>query len=178
MNNNRNISGSRRRASSAGFSLLEVLIGLVILSVGLLGIAALMGTTVKSNDSAYMRTQATVLAYSMIDRMHANRFTATGGASSYDVAMPATAATSDPTTCTGLGAGCSGGMLAAYDVGQWEYDLAKRLPNGMGSITTTTVNGFTLVTITVQWNDSRAQTGLNSGAPAAGTFTLAVSSSL
>jgi hypothetical protein len=92
--------------------------------------------------------------------------------------MPVTAATSNPATCTVVAAGCSGGTLAAYDVGQWEYDLATRLPNGMGSITTTNTGGFTLVTINVQWNDSRAQTGLNRSAPAAGTFTLAVSSAL
>ena len=160
----------------AGFSLLEVLIALVILSVGLLGIAAMISTTLKSNDSAYMRTQATALAYNIIDRMRANRTAAENGM--YDVAMPASAATGgNPTNCTG--ATCGSATLAAYDLGQWEYDLATLLPQGRGAVTSTDNSGVTLVTITVLWNDSRAQDSLQkSGAPPAVTFSMSVSSAL
>lgn len=160
----------------AGFSLLEVLIALVILSVGLLGIAAMISTTLKSNDSAYMRTQATALAYNIMDRMRANLPAATGG--SYDITMPASAATgSDPTTCTS--GSCSSATLAAYDLGQWEYDLATLLPQGRGAVTSADNSGVTLVTITVLWNDSRAHDSLQkSGAPPAATFSLSVSSAL
>ncbi len=159
-----------------GFSLLEVLIALVILSVGLLGIAAMISTTLKSNDSAYMRTQATTLAYNIMDRMRANLPAATGG--SYDITMPASAATgSDPTTCTS--GTCDSTTLAAYDLGQWEYDLANQLPEGRGAVATATGGGVTTVTVTVLWNDSRALSSLiGGGAPAATTFSLAVSSAL
>ncbi|MGA9851440.1 MAG: type IV pilus modification protein PilV [Gammaproteobacteria bacterium] len=170
------------RHHAVGFSLLEVLISLVILSVGLLGIAGLMGTTVKSNDSAYMRTQATTLAYNIIDRMRANLPAVTSG--DYDVTMPASAATgSNPTTCTGTV--CSSVDLATYDQGQWEHDLATVLPQGRGSITTassaTSANpaAVTTVTVTVLWNDSRAHDSLQKSAvPVATTFSLAVSSAL
>jgi len=161
---------------AAGFSLLEVLISLVIMSVGLLGIAGLMTGTLKTNDSAAMRTQATALAYNMIDRMRANIFAVSNG--NYAVSMPASAATSTlSTTCTGAGAGCSSATLATYDINQWEYELAHSLPQGRGSISTTQAATATTLTVTVLWNDSRANRALG-GAPAATTFRLAVNAAL
>lgn len=169
-------SQTARRAIS-GFSLLEVLISLVVLSVGLLGMASLMSTTLKSNDSAYMRTQATVEAYNIIDRMRANSSGVTAGV--YTIAMPAAAATSAPDTCTGVAVSCSNVQLASYDIGQWESDLGSRLPDGRGSITTTPIaNGTgTDVVVRVLWNDSRASRALN-GAPSATTLSLSVHSVL
>ena len=55
-----------------GVSLLEVLITVLVLSVGLLGLAALQATGTKFNHGAYLRTQATALAYEMSDRMRTN----------------------------------------------------------------------------------------------------------
>lgn len=161
---------------AAGFSLLEVLIALVILSVGLLGIAAMISGTMKANDSAYMRTQATGLAYNMIDRMRANTTATDNG--QYDVSMPASASTaSEPSACTNNA--CDSTQLAAYDVDQWEYDAAHLLPQGRGSITSSINGGVTVITIKVLWNDSRAQGGLQkTGAPIASTFSLSISSVL
>ncbi|MHB8405182.1 MAG: type IV pilus modification protein PilV [Gammaproteobacteria bacterium] len=168
----------RQCRASAGFSLLEVLIALVILSVGLLGIAALISTALKSNDSAYIRTQATTLAYNIIDRMRANLPAANN--LGYNVTMPASAVTtaSPPVdTCT-VGS-CSTAQLATNDLTQWEYDLATRLPQGRGAIAATTAAGIVNVTVTVLWNDSRAHDSLQkSGAPTATTFSLSVSSAL
>ena len=170
----KNTHGKRR--VTAGFSLLEVLIALVILSVGLLGIAALISTALKSNGSAYMRTQATALAYNIIDRMRANIPAANN--LSYNVTMPASAATgASPTTCTT--GSCSSGQLATYDLAQWEYDLAQQLPQGRGAIAAATAAGIVTVSVTVLWNDSRAHDSLQkSGAPTATTFSLSVSSAL
>ncbi len=161
---------------AAGFSLLEVLIALVILSVGLLGIAAMISTTLKSNDSAYMRTQGTALAYNIIDRMRANQTAADNGL--YNITLPASASTAaNPTTCTN--ATCDSTALAAYDLGQWEYNVARLLPQGRGGITSANNGGVTLVTVTLLWNDSRAHDSLQkSGAPTATTFSLSVSSVL
>lgn len=177
-----NPSVARRAASGryqSGFSLLEVLISLVVLSVGLLGMAGLMSTTLKSNDSAYMRTQATVEAYNILDRMRANNSAVTTGNYSYGMPSAPSAATQVPNACTGAAASCSDQGLATYDISQWEYDLAKRLPEGRGSITTSPVaNGTgTDVVIRVLWNDSRASQALN-GAPNATTLSLSVHSVL
>lgn len=170
---------SRRPAAAhklaAGFSLLEVLISLVILSVGLLGVAGLMSTTLKSNDSAYMRTQATVQAYSIIDRMRANNSAVTAGHYAYGMPSAPAAATHPPDACTGTS--CADTQLANYDISQWEYDLAKHLPDGRGSIQTSATTTGTNVTVRVLWNDSRANRALN-GAPAATTFSLSVHSVL
>ncbi|MGA9851446.1 MAG: type IV pilus modification protein PilV [Gammaproteobacteria bacterium] len=161
------------RHHAAGFSLLEVLISLVILSVGLLGIAGLMSTTLKSNDSAYMRTQATTLAYNVIDRMRANLSSAKAGA--YNLAMPYIPPPSASSACT-AGA-CTAGALAAYDLNQWEYDLNTILPQGQGAISISASGGVTNVTVKVLWNDSRANQSLQgTGAPVA--TSLSVSSAL
>ncbi|MGI9304444.1 MAG: type IV pilus modification protein PilV, partial [Gammaproteobacteria bacterium] len=56
-----------------GFTLLEVLIATVVLSIGLIGLAALMIQGQKFNRSALNRSQATFIAYDMADRMRANR---------------------------------------------------------------------------------------------------------
>lgn len=167
--------------AGAGFSLLEVLIALVILSVGLLGIAALISTALKSNGSAYMRTQATAQAYNIIDRMRANYPGALN--LDYNTPMPATAAPSGSTACTGSGASCGSSALAAYDISQWEYDLATHLPQGRGSVTSaisaTSAGSLVTVNVRVLWNDRVAHDSLQkTGAPTATTFSLSISSVL
>lgn len=160
-----------RRA--AGFSLLEVLIALVILSVGLLGVAGLLSATMKSNGSAYMRTQATMLAYSIIDRMRSNLPAVQN--TDYNTSMPATPAPSGSTNCNSTA--CASPALAAYDIAQWEYALAQSLPQGRGSIATSVTPGATTVTVTVLWDDGRANAALG-GSPTATTFSFAVSAAL
>ncbi|MGB9429813.1 MAG: type IV pilus modification protein PilV [Gammaproteobacteria bacterium] len=166
-----------RASQCGGFSLLEVLIALVILSVGLLGIAGMLSTTVKGNDSAYMRTQATALAYNIIDRMRANQNSAQSG--DYDIAL-GTPAPGSSTSCNGGSANCSTTALADYDLSQWKQSLASPtngLPAGDGSIAIAPVGGVFMVTVTVQWNDSRAHDSLKSiGAPTATTSSLVVNS--
>lgn len=66
--------GVRRRVS--GFSMIEVLITLVVLALGLLGFALLQTMNLRYTQSANYRTQATNLAYDLLDQMRANRLTA------------------------------------------------------------------------------------------------------
>ena len=120
----------------AGFTLLEVLIAMLILSVGLLGLAGLQATGIKNNHSAYMRSQAVAFGYDIIDRMRANRLSALSGG--YNIAM-------------GSGAP-SGSSIAQTDLRQWKNLIAGHLPTGDASAN---VNGGT-VTVVVQWDDSRA----------------------
>ncbi|MEW5892531.1 MAG: type IV pilus modification protein PilV [Pseudomonadota bacterium] len=126
----------------AGFSLLEVLVALVILSLGLLGLAALQATGLKNNHSAYTRSQAALYAYDMIDRLRADRQAALAG--SYNLTLAASAPT--------------GNSLADTERANWLAQLAG-LPGGDGSIDVTTAG---VVTIIVQWNDSRATAGSSS----------------
>ena len=58
--------------SSRGFTMIEVLIAMVILAIGLLGLAALQAVGMRNNHSALSRFQATLSAYDMADRMRSN----------------------------------------------------------------------------------------------------------
>jgi type IV pilus assembly protein PilV len=160
-----------------GFTLVEVLVSLVILSIGLLGIAKLMLLSSHSNDSAYLRSQATDLAYEMLDNMRANSVQAAAPALAYN--------TLDTALATDPGFSCvatiPGANLALYDVYRWKLRLdatsglapAGALPNGRGSVAAATdANGQTTVTIIVSWDDSAAQATLNAGAPNTQSITL------
>ena len=139
-----------------GFSLLEVLIALLIFSLGLLGLAGLMVVSVKTNQSAYLRTQASFLAQSLADRMRAN----TGQIAAY---------TGDYDDSTTGGESCAAALctpaeLATRDRAVWSQQLVVSLPpnssakvacNGalVGGVPgAATYNG--LCTITITWNEA------------------------
>ncbi len=124
-----------------GFTLIEILITVLILSIGLLGLAGLQVTSMKNNHSSYLRTQATLLAYDIIDRMRANpnsvaagqyevkgAYTITTSSTPYTVSAPAATANCKTTT------GCSTSEMANTDINQWRVDLATSLPSGVGVI--------------------------------------------
>lgn len=160
-----------RDSRTRGFTLVEVLVSLVILSIGLLGIAKLMLLSSHSNDSAYLRSQATGLAYEMLDYMRANSAQANIALGPYTTALGA-AAVNPGFTCV---AAVPCANLALYDVYQWKLRLnatsglvpAGALPNGQGSVATVVAGGQTTATIVVQWDDSVAEKSLNAGAPVA-----------
>src|SRR5690606_27536649 len=66
--------------SQQGITMIEILVTVVIISVGLLGAAAMVINGLESNRNAYLRTQASILAYDMADRIRANA----GQVASYD----------------------------------------------------------------------------------------------
>ncbi|NBB93051.1 MAG: type IV pilus modification protein PilV [Gammaproteobacteria bacterium] len=70
---NPRISGLSGFNVQRGISLIEVLVAVLVLSVGLLGLAALQGFSLQSGQSAYQQTQATNIAYELSDHMRANR---------------------------------------------------------------------------------------------------------
>jgi len=125
--------------TQAGFTLLEVMISIFILGIGLLGLAGLQVTGLKSSHSAQLRTEAIVHVYDIIERMRINKVVAQAGG--YDIALgdaaPATSSVVDT------------------DRGAWKTALALALPSGDGAITT----DDDLTTITIQWDDSRGVGG-------------------
>lgn len=126
---------------SRGLTLVEILVALLVLSIGLLGLAALQNTSLRFNTSAYYRTQATALSYDLADRMRANRQAAVNG--DYDGNYA-------PAACDPNALGV--GTIAQQDVASWRYALACRIPQSFGSVAVTAANE---VTITVQWDDDR-----------------------
>nr|MBS0019732.1 type IV pilus modification protein PilV [Gammaproteobacteria bacterium] len=114
------------KMTPGGFTLIEVLVAMLVLSIGLLGLAGLHAAGMRNNHSAYLRSQASLLAYDLADRMRANLPSVATG--SYDnPASPAVDA-----NCKGTG--CSVTAMASHDVAEWRADLAVRLPAGEGVV--------------------------------------------
>jgi type IV pilus assembly protein PilV len=120
-----------------GFSLIEVLVSLLVLSVALLGTAQLTAASLKSTNTAYYRSQATVLADDIFDRMRANIVAAR--AQDYDI----DAGPSGPVIAA------PAGSMASYDCTQWTAALADVLPEGQGTVD---VDPSGVATIVIQWN--------------------------
>jgi len=130
----------RNPRRQSGVGLLEVLIAVLVLGVGLLGIAAMQATALRSSQSSVQRSQAVILTYSILDSMRTNRAAALAGA--YNMAAM---------TC----AVPSGGTLAQNDINAWMATLRtdKVLSStGCGQVSCVA----DVCTATVQWNDSRA----------------------
>lgn len=130
---------SRRSPSfrtQTGVSMIEVLVSIIILSIGLLGLAGLQTAGLRHNQSASFRSTASMMAYNILDSMRANRVEA--GAGSYN-RLPGDAAP-------------SGSTLSILDMNNWLNELALRLPEGTGGIA---VDADNKVTVLIQWDDSR-----------------------
>ncbi len=130
----------------SGFTLLEILVAMLILAMGLLGLAGLLASSMRNNLSAGHRTQATWMAYDIIDRLRTNRTSAIAGA--YATAL------GDPAACT---TAVPGGSIQEQDIAAWKNQIACVLPEGDGSIA---VTGAARATVVIQWNDSRGSQGL------------------
>lgn len=137
---------------------MEVLVALAVLSIGLLGMAGMQLFSLKSSHDAYLRTQATLFAYDLIDKMRANRDEALAGA--YDSALNAIPGVV-PNCQTG---NCTATQLANYELAEWKCGLGMYagnascsaplnmtpiLPNGDGTV----LRNGNVFTITVTWNE-------------------------
>lgn len=134
-----------RRRAQAGVGLIEVLIAVLILSIGFLGMAALLAKSMSTNNSAMARSMATISSYSILDAMRADLTTAKAG--TYN------------TTVTASSCPNGTGTLAQFQLAQWCDQLGKTL--GATANTTGAVNCSATgdCTITITFDDSRAGDG-------------------
>ena len=130
-----------KRKYCKGVSLIEVLVAVIILAFGLLGLAGLQSVSLRNNNSAMMRTQATYLAQDIIDRMRVNK-TAAIDDMSYEQSM----ATATPTVAVNS-------PLDVIDRNAWLTSIENTLPSGDGEIDC--VDATDVCEITIQWNDRR-----------------------
>jgi type IV pilus assembly protein PilV len=128
---NRGIDTLRRNAR--GFSMIEVLVTMAIISLSLLGFAALQAQSLKSNRISLQRSQATILTQDIIERMRANKSAASGGAYEFGI-------NDTPVS----------GTVAGDDMVAWKADIARALPLGKGGVH---VAGDA-ATITIQWTET------------------------
>jgi len=139
---------------ASGFTLLEVLVALVVLSIGLLGLSGLQTSSLRNNHSAFLRSQATLAITDIMDRMRANNDAA--NADNYDINY---GATPSATACT---SNCSAQAVADMDLVEWR-SYVERLPGGEGRIEVVQENvnvGSVSITvdvaeIRVRWADTR-----------------------
>lgn len=127
-----------------GFTLLEVMIALVIFSIGLLGLAGLQGISVNNNQVAFSRTVASQLAYDIADRIRNNK--------TADYKIDTDNITGTPASCVTSSKDCNPSALAAYDLWEWKQTLTNsnnNLSAAEGFITSAT-SGYT---ITIAWDE-------------------------
>lgn len=132
---------SRRTATrrQTGYTLIEILVASLLLTTGLIGVATMQVSGTRLNNSAYLRTQASIHAYDIIDRMRANLPAARAG--NYDIALTGATPTATAT-------------VADIDLALWRTNITFNLPSGTSSVATT-AGDPARVTVVVQWRDGR-----------------------
>lgn len=171
---------SRRHTVSRpqGFSLIEVMVALIIICVGLLGIAKLQALMLSTTGVSRMRALAALEASSIASTMHADR--------DYWAGTPATATTVNDTAaskgitsndsalqtqpnCTygGSDAPCTPVNMAAYDLQNWLNGMYATLPGSVSTIDCATNVGVVSCTITITWQEN---TGTSNNQESASTF--------
>jgi type IV pilus assembly protein PilV len=153
----------------SGFTLLEVMVALLVLSIGLLGLAMLQATNLQFNTDAYTRTQATLFAYDIIDRMRANSPQGNTAAAitkrNLSLNQYKVLSNSDYTTikanydiciggtCKCDSSVCDSSNLATYDLGKWYEMHDKYLPGASKTRATVGITAANLVTVTIFWTE-------------------------
>lgn len=139
---------ARTRAHQSGVGMLEVLIAVLVVSIGFLGMAALQAKALSTNNSAMARSMATIATYSIFDAMRSDLASAETGA--YNTSNTPVVANACPD---------AGGTLASQQLHLW----CKQLGDALGATASTrgdiACTNTGRCTVTVQFDDSRAGVG-------------------
>lgn len=128
-----------------GVGMLEILISILVLAIGLLGLAALQSVGLKYNYQSLQRTQAVMLTYDLTDKMRSN---ADG---TYLINFGVDPGTPAAGTCQLVD--CDKVQMANYDMAMWKQSIKEQLgDNADGQITFDNVTR--LYTITVRWKEN------------------------
>ena len=119
----------RGRESRAGFTLLEVLVSMVLISSSMLGLAALQNSGTRIDAQAYLRTQGVVRINDMVDRMRANL----GGVKKGHYSAKPIPESFDK-DCGSTEVSCNRKELAVYDLVSWNIGNGSELPGGNGKV--------------------------------------------
>lgn len=133
----------RYKSKESGATLIEVVITVLILATGLLAMGALQTRSLQFNQSAFMRSQANIFAYDIIDRIRLNRGSKSANVSAYNVDYDASAPSSN--------------TRARDDITAWREAMSKVLPEAKGKIecANAAASATTRVcTISIKWSDA------------------------
>jgi type IV pilus assembly protein PilV len=174
-----------------GFSLVEVMVALIVVSIGLLGIAKMQALALSSTKTAKMRSLAAIEAASLASTLHADRaywasipgpVTATVGstgtvASTDDTALNSTAA-ARPAACTNVSPAvpCIASKIAAIDLGDWADSLVALLPANAASGASLACSKYVVnipntCVIRINWTDNIVTSGADTTQGATSTQT-------
>lgn len=160
---------ARVRRPVTGFSMIELLVAVLVMAIGVLGVAALQMVSLQNNRAALVRAEAVTLAYDMMDRIRANP-AGTPPGDAYD-GLALDAVPPDSPNC--LTTTCTAAQMVAFDQRSWKCQLGAHnghelcttfrtagvlppvanqpgLPNGDGAVA---VDDDGLIQITVRWTD-------------------------
>lgn len=112
-----------------GYTLIEVLVALLVISLGLLGMAGLQISALKQNQNAYVRSQVFISAQDIVGRMRAN----TPGVSAGNYFGAPIDVNGIDTSCDK--SSCSTSDLATYDLNNWRFNLQQEVAGGGGCVT-------------------------------------------
>lgn len=119
-----------RLSRTDGHTLLEVLISLAVLSLGVLGVLALLLSTLRVAQHVNAESVALHLASDMADQLRANGSAIAPVQFDYDAATSSVVPESSPANCYGLAGACSTAQLAALVLDEWRALIKTRLPGG------------------------------------------------
>lgn len=138
-----------RCAGQRGFSMLEILVTLFLLTMWLLASAGVQSASLQFNKAAQFRTQAVYFATDLAERMQANKTGATAGRYEYSSATGAA-----PTSC--VTTTCTSDQLAAFDLYEWNARVVASLPGASVTVVPVAVGNPVTYTIVVNWVDRRS----------------------
>ncbi|MEM9689234.1 MAG: type IV pilus modification protein PilV [Pseudomonadota bacterium] len=141
-----------------GFNLVEVLIALIIMSIGMLGIAGLYVNSLQAGRTSMFRTQAVLLAGDVADRIRANP---SAGAAYTEAGSNK--------NCVSATADCSAADMAANDVFLWTAQASESLPAGTVGIVRNDTPFPAEYTITISWEEPGATQNYTVTIPVAGS---------
>lgn len=128
----------------SGATLIEVAVTVLILSTSLLAMATLQTRSLQYNQGAFMRSQANIYAYDIIDRIRINRGAAGNNVTNYNVDYEGSP---------------GGGGLVASDINEWRDNIERTLPSGKGKIECANPASSEITarvcTITIKWSDEQ-----------------------
>lgn len=140
----------------SGVTLIEVLVTMLVLAIGLLGLAGLQAQGLQSNNRAYMRSQAAILAYDMADRMRGNLSNYLNDYANID------GTEADP-GCINTAPVCTAAQIAQYDGWAWSTAARAALPLAQVAVcrdsdpTSAACDGAgNQMKITIVWDDDRS----------------------
>jgi type IV pilus assembly protein PilV len=145
----------KQSTRQTGFSLIEVLVAMIVVAIGLIGVAGIQAAAVKYTKGSEGRSYAAQLAYDITDRIGSSKTMLQTGAY-------ASLSQFQSVNCNRNFLPTSA-VQTEIDAALWRNQIACSIPSGQGQVTIGGINssGLYPVTVTIRWDESRFQAGSN-----------------